>query len=76
MRNLTLTIHFCDISQSFVSATKYENTSTRYAELVVQMRPATTLVVSLVVPCDACGTTLRHSPLVKRSRRRHIINRR
>jgi hypothetical protein len=29
MRNLTLTIHFCDISQSFVSATKYENTSTR-----------------------------------------------
>jgi hypothetical protein len=28
MRNLTLTIHFCDISQSFVSATKYENTST------------------------------------------------
>jgi hypothetical protein len=28
MRNLTLTIHFCDISQFFVSATKYENTST------------------------------------------------
>jgi hypothetical protein len=28
MRNLTLTIHFCDICQSFVSATKYENTST------------------------------------------------
>jgi hypothetical protein len=28
MTNLTLTIHFCDISQSFVSATKYENTST------------------------------------------------
>jgi hypothetical protein len=27
MRNLTLTIHFCGISQSFVSATKYENTS-------------------------------------------------
>jgi hypothetical protein len=27
MRNLTLTKHFCDISQSFVSATKYENTS-------------------------------------------------
>jgi hypothetical protein len=27
MRNLTLTIHFCDISQSFVSATKYENAS-------------------------------------------------
>jgi hypothetical protein len=27
MRNLTLTIHFCNISQSFVSATKYENTS-------------------------------------------------
>jgi hypothetical protein len=27
IRNLTLTIHFCDISQSFVSATKYENTS-------------------------------------------------
>jgi hypothetical protein len=27
MGNLTLTIHFCDISQSFVSATKYENTS-------------------------------------------------
>jgi hypothetical protein len=27
MRNLTLTIHFCDISQSFVSATKYANTS-------------------------------------------------
>jgi hypothetical protein len=27
MTNLTLTIHFCDISQSFVSATKYENTS-------------------------------------------------
>jgi hypothetical protein len=27
MRNLTLTIRFCDISQSFVSATKYENTS-------------------------------------------------
>jgi hypothetical protein len=27
MKNLTLTIHFCDISQSFVSATKYENTS-------------------------------------------------
>jgi hypothetical protein len=26
MRNLTLTIHFCDISQSFVSATKDENT--------------------------------------------------
>jgi hypothetical protein len=26
MRNLTLTIHFCDISQFFVSATKYENT--------------------------------------------------
>jgi hypothetical protein len=25
---LTLTIQFCDISQSFVSATKYENTST------------------------------------------------
>jgi hypothetical protein len=29
MRNLTLTIHFCDISQSFVSVTKYENTSTK-----------------------------------------------
>jgi hypothetical protein len=29
MRNLTLTIHFCDISQSFVSATKYENISIR-----------------------------------------------
>jgi hypothetical protein len=27
MRNLTLTIQFSDISQSFVSATKYENTS-------------------------------------------------
>jgi hypothetical protein len=27
MRNLTLTIQFCDISESFVSATKYENTS-------------------------------------------------
>jgi hypothetical protein len=27
MKNLTLTIHFCDISQSFASATKYENTS-------------------------------------------------
>jgi hypothetical protein len=27
MRYLTLTIHFSDISQSFVSATKYENTS-------------------------------------------------
>jgi hypothetical protein len=27
MTNLTLTIHFCDISQSFVSAIKYENTS-------------------------------------------------
>jgi hypothetical protein len=26
MRNLTLTIQFCDISQSFVSAIKYENT--------------------------------------------------
>jgi hypothetical protein len=25
MRNLTLTIQFCDISQSFVSAIKYEN---------------------------------------------------
>jgi hypothetical protein len=32
MRNLTLTIQFCDISQSFVSATKYENTST-YSEI-------------------------------------------
>jgi hypothetical protein len=32
MRNLTLTIHFCDISQSFVSATKYENTSTTHKE--------------------------------------------
>jgi hypothetical protein len=30
MRNLTLTIQFCDISQSFVSATKYENTSTSF----------------------------------------------
>jgi hypothetical protein len=30
MRNLTLTIQFCDISQSFVSATKYENTSIVY----------------------------------------------
>jgi hypothetical protein len=29
MTNLTLTIHFCDISQSFVSATKYENTSNK-----------------------------------------------
>jgi hypothetical protein len=29
MTNLTLTIHFCDISQSFVSATKYENSSIR-----------------------------------------------
>jgi hypothetical protein len=27
MRNLTLTVHFCDISQPFVSATKYENIS-------------------------------------------------
>jgi hypothetical protein len=27
MRNLTLTIQFSDICQSFVSATKYENTS-------------------------------------------------
>jgi hypothetical protein len=27
MRNLTLTIQFCDTSQSFVSVTKYENTS-------------------------------------------------
>jgi hypothetical protein len=33
MRNLTLTIHFCDISQSFVSATKYENTSNTQALL-------------------------------------------
>jgi hypothetical protein len=30
MRNLTLTIQICDISQSFVSATKYENISTYY----------------------------------------------
>jgi hypothetical protein len=30
MRNLTLTIQFCDTSQSFVSATKYENTSIKY----------------------------------------------
>jgi hypothetical protein len=30
MRNLTLTIHFCDISQSFVSATKYENCTSTY----------------------------------------------
>jgi hypothetical protein len=28
MRNFTLTIQFCDISQSFVSAIKYENTYT------------------------------------------------
>jgi hypothetical protein len=28
LRNLTLTIQICDISQSFVSATKYENIST------------------------------------------------
>jgi hypothetical protein len=26
---LTVTIHFCDISQSSASATKYENASTR-----------------------------------------------
>jgi hypothetical protein len=32
MTNLTLTIHFCDISQSFVSATKYENTSTLFCK--------------------------------------------
>jgi hypothetical protein len=30
MRNLTLTIQFCDISQSFVSAIKYENTYTYF----------------------------------------------
>jgi hypothetical protein len=39
MRNLTLTIHFCDISQSFVSATKYENTSIFYPS------PAKTTIV-------------------------------
>jgi hypothetical protein len=35
MRNVTLTIHFCDISQSFVSATKYENTSITTRELEI-----------------------------------------
>jgi hypothetical protein len=59
-----------------ISIYKGNSNTTRYAELVVQMRPATTLVVSLVVPC---GHGLRHyalsqPPLVKRSRRRHIIN--
>jgi hypothetical protein len=48
---------------------------TRYAELIVQMRHATTLVLSLIV-----GTLRHYTPsqplLVKRSRRLHIINRR
>jgi hypothetical protein len=37
MTNLTLTIHFCDISQSFVSATKYENTSITLTDLCVMI---------------------------------------
>jgi hypothetical protein len=37
MTNLTLTIHFCDISQSFVSATKYENTSITVTDLCVMI---------------------------------------
>jgi hypothetical protein len=35
MTNLTLTIHFCDISQSFVSTTKYENTSSYALDLTI-----------------------------------------
>jgi hypothetical protein len=34
-----------------ISISKGNSNTTRYAELVVQMRSATTLVVSLVVPC-------------------------
>jgi hypothetical protein len=30
LRNLTLTIQICDISQSFVSATKYENICNKF----------------------------------------------
>jgi hypothetical protein len=45
MRNLTLTIQFCDISQSFVSATKYENTS-RYVILTARMSLKTTYYLS------------------------------
>jgi hypothetical protein len=45
MRNLTLTIHFCDISQSFVSATKYENTSSNF---YVQKLEISDLKLSLI----------------------------
>jgi hypothetical protein len=52
MRNLTLTIHFCDISQSFVSATKYENTSKVHSKIIwtVKIKIAVVrLVKSLVI---------------------------
>jgi hypothetical protein len=33
MRNLTLAIQFCDISEFFVSAIKYENTYTDFMQI-------------------------------------------
>jgi hypothetical protein len=46
MKNLTQTIHFCDISQSFVSATKYENTSTLKSLLYYRGQVLTILTFS------------------------------
>jgi hypothetical protein len=45
MRNLTLTIHFCDISQSFVSATKYENTSSNFMFVLPQIAYGNTALI-------------------------------
>jgi hypothetical protein len=55
MRNLTVTIHFCDISQSFVSATKYENTSSTFYHLSISRIPSSAQkMVAMRFPPEDC----------------------
>jgi hypothetical protein len=62
MRNLTLTIHFCDISQSFVSATKYENISSNVKS-----------AGEITVPKD-CHRILPCLHLFKTNRKKSVLN--
>jgi hypothetical protein len=64
LRNLTLTIQICDISQSFVSATKYENISNMCKNKVVETKSnlKKNLITWLIcINCDvniSCGHLL------------------
>jgi hypothetical protein len=52
MRNLTLTVHFCDISQPFVSATKYKNTSRQLVFISrFFLQPTVTLLYTILNIC-------------------------